>query len=371
MMINNRGNENFGFTLMEIVAVLVLLGIAAAVSVPKFFDLNDSAEERAAISAIKEAQSRINYGYSQAVYLGKTCKEALEGVNTIGKISDKENGKETTTINGFVFLEPEMSELLLEGKDKVVKVQKINGKKITEGSLILPSCTQTENSGTGTSGSDSDSGSGGASSGGGLVCPDIGAGTGKCEGNAACVGGTCECTCTCSNGVTECVCDVKSVDSGSESGGNCSLDMYISGIKCIDTHTMDGLTDYRIGHGSPIETVNGVYIVINEPYVGSAVDMNSIITDPEGYIKEHTKDYAVVPFVKFDVKNKRTDYTKHPDGNVSWKSGLKSGDFYISDDGAVYIWPVDNKVPEWGEWTSLPPVETQWVKIVDRYNTIK
>ena len=61
------------FTLVEIVAVLVLLGILAAVAVPKFFDLSSDAEKKAAEAALMEAQVRINAGYSKAVYAGSTC----------------------------------------------------------------------------------------------------------------------------------------------------------------------------------------------------------------------------------------------------------------------------------------------------------
>ena len=54
--------ETAGFTLVEIVAVLVLLGILAAVAVPKFFDLSSDAEKKAAEAALMEAQVRINAG---------------------------------------------------------------------------------------------------------------------------------------------------------------------------------------------------------------------------------------------------------------------------------------------------------------------
>ncbi len=85
--------ETAGFTLVEIVAVLVLLGILSAVAVPKFFDLSSDAEKKAAEAALMEAQVRINAGYSKAVYAGSTCEAAVKKVNTLSLIGDAGTNK--------------------------------------------------------------------------------------------------------------------------------------------------------------------------------------------------------------------------------------------------------------------------------------
>lgn len=68
--------KQMGFTLIEIVMVLVLLGILSAVAVPKYFDLRAQAEQKSVMAIASEYQARLNGSFAENLLEGKTCSVA-------------------------------------------------------------------------------------------------------------------------------------------------------------------------------------------------------------------------------------------------------------------------------------------------------
>ena len=304
--------ETAGFTIVEIVAVLVLLGILAAVAVPKFFDLSSDAEKKAAEAALMEAQVRINAGYSKAVYAGSTCEAAVKKVNTLALIGDAGTNK----IGKFEF-KLESGDEIVVAPGTYVTLTATDSKRAYEklGQLFVPTC-ESENSGD-----NSDNGSSGGSGAG----SDSGSGSG---GNAGGTGG--------GSGGTgsgeDCDCSNKDDGSGKDEGYSGINDDYLGKLKPFP---WDPLED-----GMVVTFTAPHYVLIKK---GDDFYVNVDYTTVHPVSKDEDKDDPTItpnpntfnenrPIVKVDVNNIRS----HKVG-CTYENPCGLGTLYKAEDGRVYV----------------------------------
>lgn len=126
-----------GFTLIEVIISLVLLGILGSVAVPKMIDLVTDSRKKAGLSAINEVQTRIDLGFSAELLKGKNCKDATAVVRELVYLTDNTNsvgeytvGEKSGTAGGT----------FLNGKNKLFAWLDDDTKNAVRGDVYVPVC---------------------------------------------------------------------------------------------------------------------------------------------------------------------------------------------------------------------------------------
>jgi prepilin-type N-terminal cleavage/methylation domain-containing protein len=91
MMATKSNKSKAGFTLVEVIAVLVILGILAAVAIPKYIDLQQNAKMRALHAGVAELNGReaLTWGNSMLSTAGYTTDAALSVDRELGDDYDE------------------------------------------------------------------------------------------------------------------------------------------------------------------------------------------------------------------------------------------------------------------------------------------
>jgi len=119
MLFQKKGS--FGFTLIELVMVIAIIGILSAIALPKFFDLQTSAKIAATKGSLGAVRSALAIKYAMSATGGGSAsfpssltgtdfsdgqapKNALSGVSGIAALGATTTGVATSATNGFWYV---------------------------------------------------------------------------------------------------------------------------------------------------------------------------------------------------------------------------------------------------------------------------
>ena len=114
-----RKKNEEGFTLVEVIAVLVILGILAAVAVPKFFDMQATARTKALQGAVGELNGQVALAFAQNALGGGTAGEYDGFTGYIGPDFTVVIGANPASGPATAEIQPETGTIAIQGQPAV------------------------------------------------------------------------------------------------------------------------------------------------------------------------------------------------------------------------------------------------------------